>query len=184
MCRLATGWSGYNTDALALRELASEIGRTNIRSALIIGAGGAARATVAALSPLGVRVFIGARDADEAVGLRDQVAAAKIVVELTEWARVPEMLPDIECIVNAAPCDTDHSPALITALRHDHFVVDWVYGGTSLTSAARRLGCPFVGGNALLVRQGALANKLWTGLEPPERSMALAVAEAAAKAST
>jgi shikimate dehydrogenase len=54
--------------------------------------------------------------------------------------------------------------------------VDFVYGDTELARHAREVGARLVSGEALLVKQGALALQLWTGRTAPEAVMAAALA--------
>jgi shikimate dehydrogenase len=54
--------------------------------------------------------------------------------------------------------------------------LDFVYGETDFARAARDAGARLVSGEAILVRQGALAFTLWTGRPAPEAVMAAAVA--------
>jgi shikimate dehydrogenase len=52
-----------------------------------------------------------------------------------------------------------------------------LYGQTAFAASALAAGARLVRGEAILVRQGALAFTLWTGQPAPEAEMALAVAE-------
>ena len=174
LCRRPDGWAGHNTDALACRELLqrSELPRT----ALVLGAGGAARASVWALRELGIHALVAARRPAEATKLCDGFGAG---TEPVRWTEVPRLATSVDCIVNAVPCDVEHTDEICRELRADQLVVDWVYGGTSLTRVARAAGMRLVVGDALLVRQGELANTLWTNLPVPEGVMARAIACAA-----
>ena len=62
----------------------------------------------------------------------------------------------------------------------EHLIlVDLVYGAepTELTAAGRRGGAKVVDGREILVRQGALSFRIWTGLEPPLQAMRDAIEE-------
>jgi shikimate dehydrogenase len=61
-------------------------------------------------------------------------------------------------------------------LRRGQVAVDFVYGDTELARQAREAGARLVSGEALLVKQGALAFQLWTGRPAPEAVMAAALA--------
>jgi shikimate dehydrogenase len=60
-------------------------------------------------------------------------------------------------------------------LRADQAVLDFVYGDTELARAARAAGARLITGEQVLVRQGALAFTIWTGLPAPEADMARAL---------
>jgi shikimate dehydrogenase len=123
-------------------------------SALVLGAGGSARAVVWALERAGTEVSVLART-PRAIGGRnvDGPVAA-------------------EMLVNCTPIglQTDEIP-----LQPDGFgtVVDLVYrpGGTSLVKAAQRAGSTAIDGLEILVRQGALSLERWTGREAPVDAM-------------
>ena len=60
-------------------------------------------------------------------------------------------------------------------LRAGQLALDFVYGETDLVRAARAAGARLVSGEAILVRQGALAFTWWTGRPAPEAVMAAAL---------
>ena len=122
---------------------------------LVLGAGGAARAVVAAL-----------RDA----GAADVVSSSR---REPGW---PPSVDGFDVIVNATPVRDD---VLVQPRRGQH-VVDLAYRDdgqpTALIAAAREAGCTTaVDGLEVLVRQGAASFRLWTGLEPPVDVMRAAV---------
>lgn len=141
--------SGHNTDlpaiAAALMELAPDA-----RRAVVLGAGGASRATVLALEDAGVETT---------------------VVRRAEWDRMPDLLGGADVLVNATPVGTaaDLSPVDTALLRPDLTVLDLVYrpSPTRLVRDARSIGARAADGAGVLLRQAALSFTLWTGLEPP-----------------
>jgi len=69
-----------------------------------------------------------------------------------------------------------HEPSLPgLRLRPGQVAVDFVYGDTAFARLAREAGARLVGGEQILVRQGALAFTLWTGRPAPEAAMAAAI---------
>ena len=135
---------GFNTD----REILSGIASTR---ACVIGAGGAARALMAALP-----------------------------ARTTLYSRSGTWPPDAtgcDLVVNATPV----RDRLLVEPRPGQTVVDLAYGDgeTALVAAAREAGCTVVDGREALVRQGAASFRLWTGLEPPVDVMRRAVGSAA-----
>ena len=135
---------GFNTD----REILSGLASTR---ACVIGAGGAARALMAALP-----------------------------ARTTLYSRSGTWPPDAtgcDLVVNATPV----RDRLLVEPRPGQTVVDLAYGDgeTALVAAAREAGCTVVDGREALVRQGAASFRLWTGLEPPVDVMRRAVGSAA-----
>jgi shikimate dehydrogenase len=117
------------------------------RRACLIGAGGAADALRVAL-PTETRVYTRSGD----------------------W---PPDASGCDLIVNATPVRDE----LLVEPVAGQVVVDLAYGPgeTALVTAARLAGCDVVDGREALVRQGAAAFRLWTGLEPPVDVMREAV---------
>ena len=143
---------GANTDAPGFL---AAIG-TPPTSALVLGAGGSARAVVWALVGAGAEVAVLARTPRD-IGARivDQAVEAEMLVNCT-----PVGLHD-----DAVPLD----PAGYAR------VVDLVYkeGGTPLLHQARAAGAEVVDGLEILVRQGALSLEGWTGRRAPLDAMRL-----------
>jgi shikimate dehydrogenase len=160
-----------NTDAQGLLDaLAAPPGG---RRALVLGAGGAARAVVWALVREGAEVEVWNR-----TGLR-----AEHLCDLLGGERVAT--PDqgaYELIVNTTAAGMrGEDPFAELPLERDRFasgqtVVDLVYGEqpSRLLAAAERAGATVVDGIEVLVRQGALSLRIWTGEEPPLEAMRVA----------
>jgi shikimate dehydrogenase len=90
--------------------------------------------------------------------------------EVRTFTRAGEWPPDAEgcdLIVNATPVRDE----LLVEPRAGQVVVDLAYAGdgseTALVTAARAAGCEVVDGREALVRQGAAAFALWTGVPAP-----------------
>ena len=157
-----------NTDADGLlRSLpASPTGKR----ALVLGAGGAARAVVWALAREG---------ADVAVWNRTELRSRHLCEEL---GGEPVAEPDqsaFELIVNSTAVGLGgEDPFAELPLHADRFssgqtVVDMVYGGkpTALLHAAEAAGATVVDGLEVLVQQGALSLEIWTGRPAPLDTM-------------
>jgi shikimate dehydrogenase len=159
-----------NTDAIGLLEALPEpLGE---RRALVLGAGGSARAAVWALRDAGAEVVIWNRTAERAQRL----------AEAFDVGFAPAPSVDFDLLVNCttvglaqaserppAPEDLKAIPALADAISERHTVVDLVYGlhETALLALARERSARVVDGLEVLVRQGAASLRLWTGMEPP-----------------
>ncbi len=136
------------------------------RRALILGAGGAARAVGAALRESGSIVTMAARDRGRARGAADAIGAGTIPLD---HAALIASLGEADLLVNATPLgDRSPLPADV-ALRSELTVFDLVYRPrvTSLLAAARAAGCRTVEGVEMLVEQGARSFEIWTGVRPP-----------------
>jgi shikimate dehydrogenase len=173
----AEGIRAYNTDASGL--IAALPGPPSGLNALVLGAGGSARAAVWALARQGARVAVWNRTAERAEALVRELqdvatdAAGELRAVDTEQARGPGQELIVNCtaagmpgdpvdVFQALPIDPDRLGAEVT-------LVDLVYGGTDteLVREARSRGAIVVEGLEVLVRQGAESLRIWTGLEPP-----------------
>jgi shikimate dehydrogenase len=150
--------------------------------ALVLGAGGSARAVVWALRQAGA--------ADVAVWNRTPERARVLAAELGGRAveAVPGELAAPELVVNCTSVGLHDGDAPFKALPLDadsldagSLVVDLVYRarGTQLLEAARIRGASVVGGQEVLVAQGAASFERWTGLTAPVEAMREAVTEIA-----
>ena len=151
-----------NTDAPGLL---AALGDRPLRSALVLGAGGSARAAVWALRRAGAELFVWNRTPAraEALGARvvDRAVQADVLVNCTSVGLGRSSTP-----FKDLPLDVDGLAKYAT-------VVDLVYraGGTVLIREAGRQGIDTVDGLEVLVRQGALSFTLWTGRAAPIDAM-------------
>lgn len=176
-----------NTDAAALRAVAeSVVGSLAGRSAVILGAGGVARAGAWALLGAGARVTIRARREDQAHALVDGLGAP---ASLRCEAWDTPVWHNSDLVINATPMGMfggpapDESPlseAALVALPPGAAVFDTVYNPaeTPLLRAARAAGRRAFGGMEMFVHQAAAQLRAWTGMEPPLEAMRRAAAEA------
>jgi shikimate dehydrogenase len=138
--------------------------------ALVLGAGGAARAVVWALGREQTRVEVWNRTPSRA----EEICA--------ELGGRPVADPDqgaYELIVNTSAAGFagedpfEHLPLTAERFSAGQTVVDMVYGKgpTTLLLAAEAAGASTVDGIEVLVRQGALSLRIWTGREAPIEAM-------------
>lgn len=166
---------GHNTDGAGfVRSLADEAPEHPIADArcVVLGAGGAARAIVAALADAGA--------ADVAVVNRTAATAEHAAALAPGVGRTaaPGAVAGADIVVNATsvgmgeppggavPCD-------VGLLRPGQLVVDIVYQPlvTPLLAAAAERGATPLGGLGMLVHQAAVAVELWTGRQAPAAVM-------------
>jgi shikimate dehydrogenase len=128
------------------------------RRALVLGAGGAARAVVWALAQAGAsEVSIWNRTAERAEALAAELGAR--AVSRPEPAEIAVNATSVGLHEGALPLDDMERPDV---------AVELVYGSvTPFASWARDGGARVVDGLEVLVRQGALSFTRWTGLDPP-----------------
>ena len=174
---------GYNTDAPGFLRALREDGRFEPagKRALVIGAGGSARAVAYALVTAKVEFLgIAARNADQTRWLRTALEPVTrgIRVFVEEWGSEPMAMavPTYDLIINCTPVGMRHgrdegaSPLEGVDINPTAFVFDLVYNPreTPLLKQARAAGCPRVlDGLMMLVYQGAAAFELWTGKTAP-----------------
>ena len=168
--------SGENTDVhgfvTSLTEARPDAGD---RIALILGAGGAARAVAIALNQIGVeRIVIHNRNPARANQLA--VDLSPILLDLIGDEDLGRVISEAGIVVNATslgwrPGEMPLDERLLTECPPNALIVDLTYRDTDLLVAARSRGLATLDGLPMLVHQGARALELWTGLIAPVEIM-------------
>jgi shikimate dehydrogenase len=165
-----------NTDATGFLEALP--GSPSGMRAVVLGAGGAARAVIWALLRAGAEVAVWNRTQARGEELALEMGATPIPSEDQVPAAGYELLVNTTSVGLAGPdpAGADDLKALhvdADALNETHTVVDLVYGPdeTPLATAARRRGARVVDGLDVLVHQGAASLRIWTGMDPPIETM-------------
>ncbi|HEX2049940.1 MAG TPA: shikimate dehydrogenase [Actinomycetota bacterium] len=177
----ADGAIGHNTDVDGFRAvLAADAGAdARGRRAIVLGAGGAARAVVKALADAGAaEVAVAARDPGRALAVARVAGAAGRALE---WSAASTAASGADLVVNATPLGGDGTdPAPGAAFRPGQVVVDLVYDppATPLVERARAAGADAWGGLGMLVHQAAASFRVWTGQEPSVEAMSAAAVHA------
>jgi len=161
------GYRGRNTDVQGFIEELKLVYRGPLwgRSALVLGAGGAARAVVYGLRRAGVAVHVWSRRPEQAAKLCEQLGG-------TPLSAPEDFKGRADLLVNTTPCGMEGGheneialpwPSLKPLLAHDALVYDLVYEPeeTPLLQAAAqdRLQCE--NGLAMLRRQAALQARMF-----------------------
>ena len=172
--------SGHNTDGPAfLRALLVETGYSPAGTrALILGAGGAARGILLALTRGGVESMVIANRT-----LERAEALAQLAKDNDVQAEAVALLPDAltqaavsaDLIVNCTTVGMSHgpdeqgSPLLAAQIPTSAIVNDLVYNPmeTPLLREAATAGATTLGGLHMLVYQGVLSFQMWTGQDAP-----------------
>jgi 3-dehydroquinate dehydratase/shikimate dehydrogenase len=176
LVRREGAWHGENTDIegflLPLRRRTDPAGLR----AVVLGAGGAARAVVYGLASQGAEVCVVARNASKAELIASQFGTAH-----ASWNDLKSLRWDL--LVNATPVGTypndEESPVPGDWLSGE-WVYDLVYNPkeTRLLREASRRGCKVIHGSEMLLAQAIGQQSLWFGTPPPENVMQDALDEA------
>jgi shikimate dehydrogenase len=165
------GISAENTDAPGLIA-AIGIPLSGLR-ALVLGAGGSARAAVWALREAGAEVSICNRTAARASALADEFQVRAVARPVGA-----DVLVNCTSVGLQRSAKETTEPLHELGLLHDQvneysYVVDLVYRDTAtpLLVAARAAGAHTVDGLEILIAQGALSFELWTGQQAPRAVM-------------
>lgn len=173
--------TGYNTDAIAIRAIVESLSPRpvpdNKMMVDVIGAGGAARAAMVAISQLHPEITVWAREKAKAQALSDELGVGAGYAQALEGLASPLPKPQSSAtwshlIVNASPLGMKGFPPL--AINLDMYpdntaVFDMVYSPleTALLRAARARGLRTEGGLAMLIGQAAAAFQHFFGALPP-----------------
>ncbi|MEP7221604.1 MAG: shikimate dehydrogenase [Novosphingobium sp.] len=173
--------TGYNTDAAGFLEpLQPLLEQTHLfRMARIMGAGGAARAIITALTGLGFVLVVAARDPAKARALLDELdpGGEHHAVDLAHFAPETDFAFDdrsqqLDLIVNASALGMVGKPPLLFDFSHappGSVVYDIVTSpvDTPLLVQARQRGFRTVDGLAMLIGQAAAAFAIFFGQPAP-----------------
>lgn len=172
---------GHNTDVDGfIADLTAHGVEVAKQPAVILGAGGAARAVAHALMSLDAALRVVCRDPEAG---RKLVATRSGAGDVFAWSAdgFRAAAEGAALIVNATPIgmspDDRSSPwPLDLPLPRGAFVYDLVFNPveTSLVGTARRSRLNACGGLGMLVEQGARSFELWSGSPPPRGVMAAA----------
>jgi len=172
---------GYNTDAkgflLALKKEA-DINKKNI---LIIGAGGAARAVVFSFASESVReIVVCNRTKEKADDLVADVKQAGINLPIFSKVLDKKNISQADIIINTTSLGLKTGEESIVPkdwLMPEKICMDLIYNPevTPFLACAKQQGCKTINGLGMLIEQGRLAFKLWTGKEPSYEVMKKAI---------
>ncbi|CAA9494720.1 MAG: Shikimate 5-dehydrogenase I alpha [uncultured Rubrobacteraceae bacterium] len=171
---------GFNTDGPGMVEACREVGiKLEGQAVMLLGAGGAAASIAAAFCDEGIgKLHIVNRNPEHAATLADKLRergkGAEIEVHPTTSLDGTVRAP---IVVNTTPLgmrDGDPLPLPPEYLDADTTLVDAVYrpgAETALVRHARGRGANVVTGQRMLLYQGVLAQRLWTGRQPNVEAM-------------
>jgi len=179
---------GYNSDMAGfVNSLLAEGVAIEGKRAILLGAGGAARAVVCGLLDNGIRqVTVGSRDKAKAADFAASFDRNEAVTGCN-WGEgsFVEALGMGDIVINCTPLGMypreDEQPPLDWAAVNPRAVFcDLIYNpaASGFLTRARAAGHKTIGGAGMLVEQAAIAFTLWTGVPAPREMMYQTLAEA------
>jgi len=176
---------GDNTDIYGFGVTVSDaLGGRTPQIAIVLGAGGAARAVVLALEAArAAEIVVANRDDGRARQLAQDLQPAPVQPMRLDDEFLTRELPRADLLVNATslgwhPGETPVALPYLDLLPASAVVADLTYRDTDLLLAAQARRLETADGLSMLVHQGARAFELWTGAPAPVKTM-LAAARAA-----
>ncbi len=180
---------GHNTDVPGFKvALDRLVGKQKMpRQAVVLGAGGGARAVVHGLITEGFqRVIVFNRHLHRAEALVRHFgkSAAHMELRAMPWHEsvIEAELARTKVLINATSIGLqgDESPIEAELIPPDLLVLDLIYRHTKLLRDAEAVGCTVMDGELMLLHQGAAAFTLWTGQPAPLELMHRKLIEARA----
>lgn len=173
---------GENTDGKGfLRGVRADAGMdAKGKRAVVLGAGGAARAIVTELALAGASdLVVVNRSVERGEAMTsDLESKTKAPIRFEPWRGTFRVSGDTDLLVNATSVGLyPNSAAMpevdLSGAKPDMLVSDVVFNPpeTRLLAEARRRGLPVLDGLSMLVYQGVIGFQLWTGQDPPEQVM-------------
>lgn len=177
---------GYSTDGQGFIESLGQMAAEVVgKKVVVLGAGGSARAIVNALAVRGCQVTVANRTLSRAIemveALKAKLGEHPIHAVQIESEEARHAVEGANFLVNCTSVGmfphTDEQPVPSEWLHKGLLVYDLIYNPmeTKLLQAARKVGCKVMNGIKMLVYQGAISFRIWTGLEPPIKAMEEAV---------
>jgi shikimate dehydrogenase len=180
---------GHNTDVPGFRvALDRLVGKQKMpRHAVVLGAGGGARAVVYGLITEGFqRVIVFNRHLHRAEGLVKHFgrSAAHMELRAMPWHEsiIEAELAKAKVLINATSIGlvADDTPIPGDLIPPELLVLDLIYSRTRFLREAQAAGCTVSDGEQMLLHQGAAAFTLWTGKPAPLELMQQKLKEARA----
>lgn len=165
---------GHNTDGRGFMESLRTIADPSGQDVVMLGAGGAARAIGVELARAGARsITIVNRSARRGQALSDHLASAGARASFQPLAGELRLPPATGIFVNATsiglfPAVDARVPVALDSLRPGLIVADVIPNPprTRLLREAEARGCAVLDGLGMLVNQGVIGIRLWSGIEP------------------
>ncbi|MFH1649075.1 MAG: shikimate dehydrogenase [Candidatus Woesearchaeota archaeon] len=166
---------GYNSDWIGAIMALTEVTALKGKRAVILGAGGAARAIAYGLKKEGAHVTVLNRNIDKAKALVEDI-------KLDKYGKLSDLIEDYDILVNATPVGMsakDESERIVSKVKPGSVVMDAVFfpDETPLIRLAKQNSCKIVKGARMLLYQGVFQFELFTGKKAPVEVMDKALRE-------
>lgn len=175
LVRRPYGWHAYNTDAPGMVRALLEAGVSRTPRLSLLGAGGTARAAIAAAAGLAADVTVYTRRPEAADELRPVAEALDVELTAAPWSAAAEATAAPVVISTVPKGAADHLAMADFSGRP--VVFDAIYDPwpTPLAAAAQDAGCPIVSGLDLLLWQAVDQFELFTSTKAPVAAMRAAL---------
>ncbi len=177
---------GENTDGKGFLQSLQEVTDPAGKRMVILGAGGASRAIAVETALAGAaRITIVNRDPERGRQLVTLLQSrTEVEAEYVPWKGDYEVAGGTEILINATPIGMHPDVSARVPLRIDSLTKEMVVADvianppqTRLLTEAADRGCTVLDGLGMLVNQGAISFRLWTGQDPDPRVMRAALQE-------
>ncbi len=163
-------WKGINTDYYGfIAPVLPEIESSRIKSALVIGAGGASKAIVWALRNYGVKVIILNRTLEKAEDLaRMNFCQYDSLDNISKYSKTADLI--VQTTPSGMVPYEDENPAEGYVFSGNEIAYDIVYKPkmTKFLIEAEKAGCTLKFGSQMLIEQGKLQFEAFTGYHYPQ----------------
>jgi shikimate dehydrogenase len=173
------GWRADNTDAPGMVDALAAAGVTAASEVAVLGAGGTARAALAATRDLGAKATVYARRPEAIAQLAPVAEALGVALTGAAWSDAASCA-DAQVVISTVPKGVADGLAAAIRWRPSVVLFDALYDPwpTPLAAAAARAGCPIVSGLDLLLAQAVRQFVQFTGVSAPVESMRSALVAA------
>jgi shikimate dehydrogenase len=176
---------GENTDGKGFVQSLKEVTDPAGKNIVILGAGGAARAIAVEVGLSGAaRIDIVNRTVERGQDLVTLLNnRVNVSSKLTVWEDDFEIPADTNILINATSIGLGDAKARVpiaeATLRKEMVVADVIFNPplTQFIQAANKAGCTTLDGLGMLVNQGVIGFKIWTGVDPDPAVMREALEE-------
>ncbi|HJN07905.1 MAG: shikimate dehydrogenase [Pirellulaceae bacterium] len=178
-------FSGENTDGKGFVQSLRDVTDPTNKRVVILGAGGAARAIAVELGLSGVaEITIVNRTAERGQGLVDLLSErVKVTSKFVPWDGDYGVEEGVDIVINATSIGLGDATARVSldyeTLTSKMVVADVIFNPplTIFLREASQRGCKTLDGLGMLVNQGVISFKIWTGVDPDPNVMREALEE-------
>ncbi|MGI5521990.1 shikimate dehydrogenase [Micromonospora sp. CA-259024] len=176
-------WYADNTDVAGMVQVLTDAGVSAGATVTVLGAGGTARAALAAAAQLACSsVTVVARRAEAVDELRPVADALGVALAPAQWTDAPRLFSTSDVVVSTVPKGVADPLAGVVTWRSGTVLFDALYDPwpTPLAAAAEAAGLRVVSGLDLLLAQAVGQFEQFTGVPAPRAAMAAALTAARA----